>query len=395
LAARSSRIESKSAAAAVTSDWPAGGGWEALPKAAGELEVRLFGRWTVAAGAQPAAGLAASLRPDTRLISFDARDLPAWDSVLIGFLCKLESLAEAKKIEVDRSGLPSGAVRLVALARAVPERSGARRDQARIGRLERLGTGALEFCRAAADLLAFFGEACIALGRLVTRRARLRRSDLAVAIEDCGPRALPVVALIAFLVGLILSFVGAIQLKQFGAAIYVANLVGIAMAREMGAMMTAILMSGRTGAAFAANIGTMQVNDEISALQTLGISPMEFLVLPRIVALALMMPLLAIFANVVGMAGGLLIAVATLDIAPIAYYHQLSGALGLTDWAIGLTKAAIFGVIVAIIGCWRGMRSARSAAAVGDAATSAVVLSIVLIIVVDAIATVICNTLGI
>jgi len=167
------------------------------------------------------------------------------------------------------------------------------------------------------------------------------------------------------------------------------------MAREMGAMMTAILMSGRTGAAFAANIGTMQVNDEISALQTLGISPMEFLVLPRIVALALMMPLLAIFANVVGMAGGLLIAVATLDIAPIAYYHQLSGALSLTDWAIGLTKAAIFGVIVAIVGCWRGMRSARSAAAVGDAATSAVVLGIVLIIAVDAIATVVCNTLGI
>lgn len=388
-------FEPKSAAAAVTSDWPAEGGWEALPKAAGELEVRLFGRWTVATGARSAAGLAASLRPDTRLISFDARDLLAWDSVLIEFLGKLESLAEAKKIEVDRSGLPSGAVRLVALARAVPERRGARRDQTRIGRVERLGTGTLEFYRAAADLLAFFGEACIALGRLATRRARLRRSDLAVAIEDCGPRALPVVALIAFLVGLILSFVGAIQLKQFGAAIYVANLVGIAMAREMGAMMTAILMSGRTGAAFAANIGTMQVNDEISALQTLGISPMEFLVLPRVVALALMMPLLAIFANVVGMAGGLLIAVATLDIAPIAYYHQLSGALGLTDWAIGLTKAAIFGVIVAIIGCWRGMRSARSAAAVGDAATSAVVLSIVLIIVVDAIATVICNTLGI
>ena len=380
----------------MTSDWPAGGGWEALPKAAGELEVRLFGRWTVATGAQSAAGLAASLRPDTRLISFDARDLLAWDSVLIEFLCKLESLAEAKKIEVDRSGLPSGAVRLVALARAVPERQG-RAPRSGPDRAGRSGWGRArsKFYRAAADLLAFFGEACIALGRLVTRRARLRRSDLAVAIEDCGPRALPVVALIAFLVGLILSFVGAIQLKQFGAAIYVANLVGIAMAREMGAMMTAILMSGRTGAAFAANIGTMQVNDEISALQTLGISPMEFLVLPRVVALALMMPLLAIFANVVGMAGGLLIAVATLDIAPIAYYHQLSGALGLTDWAIGLTKAAIFGVIVAIVGCWRGMRSARSAAAVGDAATSAVVLCIVLIIVVDAIATVICTTLGI
>src|SRR3954453_20425734 len=165
LAARSSRIEPKSAAAAVTSDWPAGGGWEALPKAAGELEVRLFGRWTVASGAQSAAGLAASLRPDTRLISFDARDLPAWDSVLIEFLCKLESLAEAKKIEVDRSGMPSGAVRLVALARAVPGTRGAPRDQTRMGRVERLGTSTLELFRAAADLLGFFGESCIALGR--------------------------------------------------------------------------------------------------------------------------------------------------------------------------------------------------------------------------------------
>lgn len=374
---------------------PAGGGWEALPAAAGELEVRLFGRWTVATGAQSAAGLALSLQPDTRLVSFDARELLAWDNVLIDFLRKLEGLAEAENIRVDRSGLPGGAVRLVRLARAVPERQGARRDQTRTGRIERLGTGTVEFFAATADLLAFFGEVCIALGRLVAGRARLRRSDLAVAIEDCGPRALPIVALIAFLVGLILSFVGAIQLKQFGAAIYVANLVGIAMTREMGAMMTAILMAGRTGAAFAANIGTMQVNDETSALQTLGIPPIEFLVLPRVVALALMMPLLAIFANVVGMAGGLLISVVMLNIDPVAYYHQISGALGLTDWAVGLTKAAIFGVIVAVVGCWRGMRSARSAAAVGDAATSAVVLCIVLIITVDAIATVICTTLGI
>jgi phospholipid/cholesterol/gamma-HCH transport system permease protein len=159
-------------------------------------------------------------------------------------------------------------------------------------------------------------------------------------------------------------------------------------------MMTAILMSGRTGAAFAASLGTMQVSDEISALQTLGIPPIEFLVLPRILALSLMMPLLTIFANVVGMLGGLLIGAFMLDISPIAYYHQTSGAVGLDDWAIGLVKAAIFGAIVGLVGCWRGMRSSRSAAAVGAAATSAVVLCVVLIIVVDAIATVVCTTLN-
>ena len=383
------------AGAAATLDRSTGAGWEVLPAGAGNLRVRLFGLWTLASGAHPVTGFDGLLRPDTRQISFEAHDLAAWDSVLVQFLCEIEGLAEAEKIAVDRSGLPGGAARLVALARAVPERQGARRDRTRTGRVERVGTVALELYRASVDLLGFFGEACIAVGRMAAGRARFRRSDLAVAIEDCGPRALPIVALIAFLVGLILSFVGAVQLRQFGAAIYVANLVGIAMVREMGAMMTAILMSGRTGAAFSANIGTMQVNDETSALQTLGIPPMEFLVLPRVVALALMMPLLAIFANVVGMAGGLLIAVAMLNIEPVAYYHQISGALGLTDWAVGLTKAAIFGVIVAVVGCWRGMRSARSAAAVGDAATSAVVLCIVLIITVDAIATVICTKLGI
>jgi len=167
------------------------------------------------------------------------------------------------------------------------------------------------------------------------------------------------------------------------------------MVREMGAIMTAILMSGRTGAAFAANLGTMQVSDEVSALQTLGIPPMEFLVVPRILALSLMMPLLTVFANIVGMLGGLLIGTLMLDISPIAYYNQTSGAVGINDWAVGLVKAVLFGAVVAIVGCWRGMRCRRSAADVGAAATSAVVLCIVLIIVIDATATVICTTLKI
>ena len=156
-----------------------------------------------------------------------------------------------------------------------------------------------------------------------------------------------------------------------------------------------ISADSKNGAAFAAKLGTMKVTQEIDALTTMGISPLEFLVLPRVLALVMMMPLLAIFANIVGMLGGLLIGGVTLDISPVAYYHQTSGAVGLNDWAIGLVKAAIFGAIVTVVGCWRGMRCSRSAAAVGDAATSAVVLCIVLIILVDAIATVICTTLNI
>ncbi len=372
-------------------------GWEATLLAAGELRVRFFGEWVLASGARSSAELSRQLsesRPPTK-VSFDARELGVWDSVLIDFLSKLEATATEHGVAIDRSGLPGGVGRLVGLARAVPERQGARRTQRRPDLLIRVGAASLRFFTANADFVTFLGEALIGIGRLIIGKARLRRSDLMLAIEDCGPSALPIVALISFLIGLILAFVGAIQLQQFGAAIFVANLVGIAMVREMGAMMTAILMSGRTGAAFAANLGTMQVSDEISALQTLGIPPMEFLVLPRIVALSMMMPLLTVFANIVGMLGGLLISWLMLDIAPITYYNQTAGAVGMNDWAVGLVKAVLFGVVVALVGCWRGMRCQRSAAAVGSAATSAVVLCIVLIILIDATATVLCTTLKI
>ncbi len=377
-----------------TADHP---GWEGNLSPAGELRIRLFGDWVLASGARPSAELSRLLSetPGPTKISFDASELGAWDNVLIDFLNKLEAAAGERGIAVDRSALPGGVERLVALARAVPERKGARRSQRRPDFLTRLGTSSLSFAAATADFVTFLGEALIGIGRLIVGRARLRRSDLMLMIEDCGPGALPIIALISFLIGLILAFVGAIQLKQFGATIFVANLVGLAMVREMGAMMTAILMSGRTGAAFAANLGTMQVSDEISALQTLGIPPMEFLVLPRIVALSLMMPLLTVFANIVGMLGGLFIAWVMLGITPISYYNQTSGAVGLNDWAVGLAKSVLFGAIVAIVGCWRGMRSQRSAAAVGAAATSAVVLCIVLIILVDATATVVCTILDI
>ena len=372
-------------------------GWEENLLSDGELRVRLFDEWVLASGTRSSTELSRRLSesPSPKKISFDSRQLGAWDNVLINFLKKLEALASERGIAVDRSGLPGGVQRLVRLARAVPERQGARRTQQRSDFLTRIGQGSLGFFATTADFVTFLGEAIIGVGHMLVGRARLRGSDLMLALEDCGPSALPIVALISFLIGLILAFVGAIQLQQFGAAIFVANLVGVAMVREMGAMMTAILMSGRTGAAFAANLGTMQVSDEVSALQTLGIPPMEFLVLPRIVALSLMMPLLTVFANVAGILGGMLIAWLMLDIAPITYYNQTSGAVGMNDWAVGLVKSILFGAVVAIVGCWRGMRCQRSAAAVGGAATSAVVLCIVLIIIIDATATVICTTLKI
>jgi phospholipid/cholesterol/gamma-HCH transport system permease protein len=197
------------------------------------------------------------------------------------------------------------------------------------------------------------------------------------------------------LVGLILAFVGAVQLRMFGAQIYVANLVGIAMAREMGAMMTAIVMAGRTGAAFAAQLGTMEVNEEIDALKTLGISPMEFLVLPRILALVLMLPLLCLYSDLMGILGGGIIGIGLLDLSPVQYFNATKSALDLMQFNVGLIKAIVFGVLVALSGCLRGMQCGRSASAVGRAATSAVVTAIVSIIVSDAILTVIYDRIGI
>jgi phospholipid/cholesterol/gamma-HCH transport system permease protein len=243
-------------------------------------------------------------------------------------------------------------------------------------------------------MITFLGEATVALAHAAVGRARFRRVDLMLNIQEAGASALGIVSLISFLIGLILAFVGAIQLRQFGAQIYIADLVAIGMAREMGAMMAAIIMAGRTGAAYAAQLGTMRVNEEIDALSTMGISPFEFLVLPRMLGLILMMPLLTIYANLVGILGGAVVGVGMLKVGLIPYWNHTLNAVTLADFAAGLIKSVIFGVLIAIAGCMRGMQSGRSSAAVGLAATSAVVTGIVFIIVSDAILTVVYDAIG-
>jgi phospholipid/cholesterol/gamma-HCH transport system permease protein len=244
-------------------------------------------------------------------------------------------------------------------------------------------------------MLNFIGEAAITFAKFLVGKATFRRVDLFLLLQECGAQALPVVSLISVLLGLILAFVGAIQLKMFGAQIFVADVVGIGMVRVMGAIMTGIIMAGRTGAAFAAQLGTMEVNEEIDALKTLGISPMEFLVLPRMIALVIMMPLLCIYADLMGILGGLIVGVGMLDLGLIEYLNRTREALTLTVFGVGLFHSAVFGVLVALSGCLRGMQCERSASAVGYAATSAVVTSIVSIIVATAVITFVCQVLGI
>jgi phospholipid/cholesterol/gamma-HCH transport system permease protein len=258
-----------------------------------------------------------------------------------------------------------------------------------------VGLEAFGVIATAGEALSFIGNMSAASVRLVRMKARYRASDLWLLIQQCGAEALPIVTLISFLLGVILAFVGAVQLKQFGAQIYVANLVGVAMTREMGALMTAILMAGRTGAAFAAELGSMKVTQELDALKTAGFSVLEFLVLPRVLALVLMMPLLCLYADLVGILGGAAIGVGMLDLSWRMYLEQTIQALHLDDAVGGVFKSAVYGLLIALAGCWRGLQAGSSAAAVGKAATSAVVTGLVAIIVASGVFAFLFYVLGI
>src|SRR6266850_1227372 len=359
------------------------------------LVLRLSGGWTIHAAVPSADTVRRQLDAGgpIRRVVFDAGRLTEWDSALLTFLLQVVGETERRGIAADRAGLPEGVRRLLALATAVPER----RDtstRVRPSWLARIGIATLDGLRDATTTLAFLGETSTALARAVVGRARYRRSDFLLILQEVGAQALPIVSLISFLVGVILAYVGAVQLKQFGAQVYVADLVGIGMTREMGAMMAAVIMAGRTGAAFAAQLGTMQVNEEIDALTTLGISSMEFLVLPRMLALAVMMPLLCLYADLLGLFGGMAVGVGMLDLGVTEYYVRTVGAISITDCVAGLIKASVFGVLIAVAGCLRGMQCGRSSAAVGAATTSAVVTGIVLIIVSDALTTVVYDLIG-
>jgi phospholipid/cholesterol/gamma-HCH transport system permease protein len=362
----------------------------------GTLLLQLTGSWTLQGHPPSADEVRKRIESESTVqkLDFDTRDVTGWDSGLLVFVLNVRKICAGKEIDMDVGGLPAGVRKLIDLAAAVPERKGARRGEERESLLEQVGKGWLDVVRSGGDIVEFLGEAVVSFGRLLAGKARFRRADFVVVIQECGAQALPIVSLISILVGLILAFVGAVQLEQFGAQIFVANLVGIATAREMGAMMTGIIMAGRTGAAFAAQLGTMQVNEEIDALKTLGFSPMDFLVLPRMMALIVMMPLLTLYACLLGILGGMIVGVGMLDLTMTQYIHQTQSALGLNDFAYGLVKSSVFGVLIAISGCLRGIQCGRSASAVGDAATSAVVMAIILIIVTDGLFAVVSNVVG-
>ncbi len=348
----------------------------------GALVIRLAGSWQLRGSRPSLAGLERELDtlPPSGTVAFDTSELTEWDSGLLTAVAMVFESCTRRRLNVDRSGLPEGVRRLLALAEAVPEKTDARTSEMEVPFLNRVGSIYLSAYDSVSEMLAFMGAVTLVFGKFLAGKARYRKSDLLLLVQQAGLEALAIVAIVSFLMGLILAFVGAIQLQAFGATIYVADLVGIAMVRDMGALMTGIVMAGRTGAAYAAQLGSMKVTQEIDALATSGVSPMEFLVLPRVIALVLMMPLLTVYADFVGILGGAVVGLTMLDLSPLTYYQQTVNALSFGALAGGVFKGSVYGALVAVSGCMRGMQSGRSASSVGDAATSAVVTGIVAII---------------
>lgn len=312
----------------------------------------------------------------------------AWGSVDAAFLAVVARRYGGAVLE----GLPKDLETLLTLARdgatapPKPQKPGLR---------EGVGLHMLGHWSEVRAMLTLIGEVVLRLPGFLAGRAKVRRMDVLDVLAESSTRALVIVGVVNLLMGAILAFVGAVQLKAFGAGLYVADLVGIASVRELTPVMTAIVLAGRTGASFAANIATMQGNEEIDALTTLGVPPEEYLVLPRVVALSLLTPLLYVYACAVSLIGGMVVATSMMDVTAVAYLVETQGAIKAANFAIGGLKAVVFGAMVALIGCRCGLRAGRSAADVGLATTSAVVNSIVAIIVVDAVFAICANALGV
>ncbi|WP_439587740.1 MlaE family ABC transporter permease [Hydrogenophaga sp.] len=338
--------------------------------------LRLSGDWLGSSGTFPE-------RPETDAASVrvDATALGAWDATLASRLwSQLQPLAQ-REVPVDLQGLPEGLREIVSLAlNGTPPLAAAPAANPR-GRVARLGARTAAWWVEKRKALTFFGEVLLSVGRWMRGRSDMRASDLLWQIEQTGPRSLPIVALVSFLVGLIVAYMGAAQLQRFGAQTYIADLVTVGVVREVAALLVGIVLAGRVGAAFAAQIGSMRANEEVDALATMGVNPVDFLVLPRVLALLIVGPMLTAFGALVGMAVGWLVAVGIYGVTPLEYVYSSFQALTLPHVLVGLIKGTVYSMLVALAGCLQGLSAGRSAQAVGDATTASVVQAIVWIVV--------------
>lgn len=322
-------------------------------------------------------------------VAVDAEALRSWDAGLAAQLWQqLDPLAR-RSVTLDLQGLPQGLQEVLALAlhAGPPVEAAAAAPASTLP--ERLGERTKTWWADHRKTLTFVGEVLLSLGRWMRGKSDMRTSDLMWQIEQTGPRSLPIVSLVCFLVGLIVAYMGAAQLQRFGAQNFIADLVTVGVVREVAALLVGIVLAGRVGAAFAAQIGSMRANEEVDALTTLGVNPFDFLVLPRVLALLIVGPMLTAFGALVGMAVGWLVAVGIYGVTPLEYVYASVESLTLPHVVVGLIKGTVYAVLVALAGCLQGMAAGRSAQAVGDATTASVVQAIVWIVVAASVLTVV------
>jgi phospholipid/cholesterol/gamma-HCH transport system permease protein len=341
--------------------------------------------------------------PHSGNVVVDGSGLTGWHTALAAAVWQVLAPIDRRKVALDLQRLPEGLRAVLALALpgppptvpgAAPPRDKVKRRLRKPNWVTELGFGVEAAWARGLATLRFFGEVVLALGRWVRGRSDLRAVDLLWQIDQTGPRSVPIVSLVCGLVGLILAYMGAIQLQRFGAESYIADLVSVGVVREIAALMTGVILSGRVGAAFAAQIGSMQANEEIDALRTLGIDPVDYLVLPRLLAMALVAPLLTAAAALVGMLAGWLVATAVFGVPPLDYLVRSLQALTVPNVSIGLFKGTVYAMLVALAGCRQGLSAGRSAEAVGQATTAAVVQAIVWIVVSASVLTIVFQRLG-
>jgi phospholipid/cholesterol/gamma-HCH transport system permease protein len=383
-ARRAARVDSVSTAAAARMA-PSPAASLAVSDVDGKRELRLAGRLDAysIAGVWPDARAALDAAPNVPVLIETSR-VEYCDGGGIAMLVDLLRQPRRPEAKVSVVGLKPQFETLLDQFDPAALRVAPTEHAERLHTVAEIGRAALIVGRDLRLQIAFIGETSSALWFAITHPHRVRWKDVWYICEQVGVNALPIVALISFLLGIILAFQSAVPMRQFGAEIFVADLVGLSILRELGPLMTAILLAGRSGAAFAAEIGTMKVNEELNALTTMGLDPVRFLVVPRIIAALLMMPLLVIFSDLIGILGGALTMV-SFNIPISAFLHEVDSLVDVKDLLAGLAKAPVFAILIAGIGCLRGLQTQTGASAVGISATRAVVSAIILLVVVDGI----------
>jgi phospholipid/cholesterol/gamma-HCH transport system permease protein len=369
-------------------------GWIKLVQGPDGAELRAGGAWIVehAAALDRLIAETAKAAPPKAL---DLAEVTLLDSAGAWLLARATSQGEAGAVpwlNLASEFQPLAERVLAAGPKVTPERP---RPRTFTDWVADVGEGAEEAFNEALDLVAFFGEFVLALGRVILRPRRFRWKPLLVHIEQTGINALPIVGLISFLVGVVLAYQGADQLRQFGAQIFTVNMVGVSVLREMGILLTAIVVAGRSGSAFTAQIGTMQVSEEVDALRTMGLDPMEVLAIPRVAALVISLPLLTFFADLMGLLGGGVMCVLLVDITFGQYLGLLNNAVTATHFWVGMVKAPVFAILIALVGCFEGLRVSGSAESVGKMTTRSVVEGIFLVIIFDALFSILFSILSI